>query len=275
MIVEAPKRILHYPGSKWSMAEWIISFFTEHSTYVEPFFGSGAVFFNKPPSKVETINDLDGSVVNLFKVIRDQPNELARLIDYTPLSRQEYYTSYEMTGDSLEDARRMIIRCWQAIGAKTSDRTGWRSIISPNGPNVTKEWDSLPNRIMALVKRLKNAQIEHQPALKLLERYNRPEVLIYADPPYILETRSKRHYKHEMSLYDHEELIEMLDDHLGPCILSGYAHPLYDQLLKHWHRETRKVTAEAGAKREEVLWINPVAYKQLGQLSIYDLEGVR
>lgn len=267
------KRILHYPGSKWSMAEWIISFFPEHETYLEPFFGSGAVFFSKSPSKIETINDLDGAIVNLFKVIRDNPIELARLIEYTPLSRQEYYESYEMTGNSLEDARRMIIRCWQAIGAKTSDRTGWRSIISPNGPNVTREWDSLPKRFLAVAKRLKDAQIEHQPAGKLLERYKRPEVLIYADPPYVLETRTKRHYKYEMKTDDHIELLDLLDQHVGPVLLSGYSHPLYDDRLKYWHRETRIAKAEAGAIREEVLWINPIAAGRLGQMNIFDLVG--
>jgi DNA adenine methylase len=266
----ATKRILHYPGSKWSMADWIISFFPEHETYLGPFFGSGAVFFNKPPSTVETINDLDEQVINLFKIIRDQPKELARLIEFTPLSRQEYYASYERSEDNLEDARRFLIRCWQAIGAKTSDRTGWRSIIAPNGPKVTKEWSTLPEKLFSVAKRLKEAQIEHQPAAKLLERYNRPEVLIYADPPYVLETRTKRHYKHEMKIDDHVELLELLEDHSGPVILSGYSHRLYDEMLKHWHRETKIVTAEAGAQREEIIWINPIATERIGQMSIFD-----
>ncbi len=73
-------RILHYPGSKWSMADWIISNMPQHSMYLEPFFGSGAVFFNKQPSNIETINDLDEQVVNLFREIRIHANELARMI---------------------------------------------------------------------------------------------------------------------------------------------------------------------------------------------------
>lgn len=67
---------------------------------LEPFFGSGAVFFNKPPSPLETINDIDGDVVNLFRVIRDRPNELARLVYWTPYSRQEYINSYQLGGGS-------------------------------------------------------------------------------------------------------------------------------------------------------------------------------
>lgn len=253
-------RILHYPGSKWSMASWIISHMPEHKTYLEPFFGSGAVFFNKGPSQIETINDLDSSVVNLFKVIRDCPTELADGIQWTPLSREEYYTSYEYeTGNEIENARRFLVRCWQAIGAKTSDRTGWRSLISSNGPDTAKEWGKLPEKILKVAERLKEAQIEHQPAAKLLERYKRKEVLVYADPPYIIETRTKRHYKHEMTIDDHVELLETLEQHPGPVLLSGYAHPVYDDRLKHWRRETMNVAAEAGAKRQEILWINPVA----------------
>lgn len=253
-------RILHYPGSKWSMADWIISNMPEHNTYVEPFFGSGAIFFNKEKSNIETINDMDSSVVNLFKVIRNHPDQLAALIEWTPFSREEYYASYEFeTGDEIEDARRFLVRCWQAIGAKTSDRTGWRSLITYNGPDVAKEWSKLPEKILMVTKRLKQAQIEHQPAIKLLERYKRDDVLVYADPPYIIETRTKRHYKHEMTIEDHIELLDVLEAHPGPVLLSGYAHQVYDDRLKHWRRETLNVAAEAGAKRQEVLWINPVA----------------
>lgn len=252
-------RILHYPGSKWSMASWIISHMPEHSTYLEPFFGSGAVFFNKKPVPVETINDMDGQITNLFKVIRDEPDRLARAITFTPLSRAEYEQSYEHTGESIEDARRFLIRCWQAIGGKTSDRTGWRALISANGPHVVKEWDKLPEKILLAAGRLKQAQIENQPAVKLIERYRRSDVLIYADPPYILETRTKRHYAYEMKIDDHIELLNCLAKHPGPVLLSGYHHPLYDKLLPGWKTEEFQAKAESGAKRTEVLWINPVA----------------
>lgn len=258
----AVPRILHYPGSKWSMASWIISHMPDHKTYLEPYFGSGAVFFNKSKSPIETINDLDSSVVNLFKVIRDKPDELAYKIKFTPLSREEYYQSYEEhTGDDLEDARRFLVRCWQAIGAKTSDRTGWRSLIASNGPDTAKDWGKLPEKILLVTDRLKQAQIENQPAGKLIERYKRSDVLIYADPPYILETRTKRHYKHEMDIEDHVSLLEQLSNHPGPVLLSGYNHDLYNDHLKDWRKEIISVLAEAGAERHEVLWINPVATK--------------
>jgi len=121
-----------------------------------------------------------------------------------------------------------------------------------------------------VANRLKNVQLEQQPAIQLIQRYKRPDVLIYADPPYLLSTRSGRMYRHEMTDADHAELLDVLDDHPGPVLLSGYANPLYDERLKHWQREEKRVLAEAGLVRTEVLWINPVAAEHIGrQLTLF------
>ncbi|WP_025720246.1 DNA adenine methylase [Paenibacillus sp. 1-18] len=266
--MKAP-RILHYPGSKWSMADWIISNMPAHTTYLEPFFGSGAVLFNKNRSTLETVNDLDGEVSNLFQIIRDQPDELARLIHWTPYARAEYYKGYETEGSDVERARRFLVRCWMARGGKTSDRTGWRHIIDLNAPHPARDWQLLPDKIMQVTDRLRNVQIECQPAVKLLERYKRPEVLVYADPPYLLSTRSKRMYKNEMNDADHIELLQILLNHPGPVLLSGYDHPMYEEALRDWRRETKTVKAEAGRIRTESLWINPIAAGQVGQMSLF------
>ncbi|MHC5227560.1 DNA adenine methylase [Enterococcus sp. LJL99] len=259
------KRILNYPGSKWTMAQTIINQMPEHETYVEHFFGSGAVFFNKDKCKVETINDMDSRIVNFFEVCRDNPEQLVNKIIMTPHSREEYYKSYEISDEPVEDARRLMVRCWQAIGAKTSDKTGWRSIINYNGPDTSGEWASVWERIEEVAYRLKGVQIEHQDASKLLERYNRKNVLTYVDPPYLLETRSKRLYKHEYTLQDHEKLLNQLSEFKGNVILSGYQSDLYDTILSGWHKINFDATAESGAKRTEVLWLN---YEPNGQMSL-------
>lgn len=76
--------VIKYPGAKWSLAQWIINHFPDHHSYLEPFFGSGAVLFSKQRSNIETVNDLDGDVVNLFEWIRNDPERLAREIYWTP-----------------------------------------------------------------------------------------------------------------------------------------------------------------------------------------------
>jgi DNA adenine methylase len=255
--------VLRYPGAKWRLADWIISYLPPHTHYLEPYFGSGAVFFNKPPSKVETVNDIDGQVVNLFRVLREQPDELARLIEFTPWSRQEYYESYQLTGESLEDARRFLVRCWQGQGSRTNSRTGWKNDCKVTQTvSCPRTWDRLPKRIMAVCKRLKQVQIENAPAVEVIGRHISINVCIYADPPYNKAVKSSDLYAHEMTDADHEELLEVLDKHPGPVLLSGYANPMYDERLKHWDRVTKKALAEKGKERTEVLWINPQGRRQ-------------
>lgn len=163
--------------------------------------------------------------------------------------------SYEKSDDSIEDARRLMIRSWQAIGGKTSDKTGWRANININGSKI-KEWNSLDTRIIAVAKRLKGVQIENQDIFKLIKRYNRPDVLMYLDPPYLLETRSKRMYKHEFSKNEHVKLLESLSNFKGKIILSGYDNKIYDTRLSDWDSTTFETTAETGVHRIEKLWCN-------------------
>lgn len=256
--------VLKYPGSKWSIADWLIYNFPadyEKMTYLEPFFGSGAAFFNKKRSLVETINDLDNNVVNLFKQIRDNPKALARAIEYTPWSREEYSLSYKKTGNELEDARRFLVRMWQAIGAKSSDITGWRSNIKSINGSVAQWSTVLPRNIVEISARLKHSnnrlvQIENQPATNIIKRYARRNVFIYADPPYVLRTRSKRIYACEMKDEDHIELLQLLIKHPGPVMISGYMNDIYAELLRDWKTILRCANCESGLTREEVIWLN-------------------
>ena len=89
------RQIIKYPGSKWSLAEWITGFMPEHHSYLEPFFGSGAVLFTKKPSPIETINDLDDDVVNLFACITADAEKLASMIALTPYARTVYDEAYK------------------------------------------------------------------------------------------------------------------------------------------------------------------------------------
>jgi len=262
-------RILHYPGSKWSMAEWIISHMPKHTTYLEPFFGSGAVFFTKEPSGVETINDLDGEVVNLFRMVRERPGELAYALRWTPYSRDEYIIAHQTTDDDLERARRFMVRCWQAIRPKTHSISGWRCRHTMRDAFHVKQWNSIADRIEIVSERLRDVQIENAPAERLIPRYRDPDVLIFADPPYVLETRYDRIYKNEMNDAQHEALLDLLESHPGPVLLTGYAHHLYDERLKHWQRMTNAGKPVNGQARTEVLWINPVAAGAAGQMAMF------
>lgn len=252
------RAIVKYPGSKWRVAPWIISNMPGHRSYLEPYFGSGAVFFLKEPSRIETINDIDGDVVNLFQCVRERADELARAVATTPYSREEYYAAYEPADDPIEHARRFLLKTWQGHGFRTYCRSGWKNDIAGRESNYAVQcWNKLPDRILQTVDRLKDAQIECKPATELIRRFNKPNVLIYADPPYILSARGmRRSYAHEMTDTEHVELLDVLLQHQGPVMLSGYDNDLYNRMLPDWTKLQKETTAEKGKHRTETLWIN-------------------
>lgn len=266
------KRILNYPGSKWSLSERIIDLMPEHKSYLEPYAGSLAVFLNKPKDILETINDIDGRLVNMWRVLRDRPEELIRAIKLTPYAREEYELSKVQVEDELEDARRFLVRCWFAMGGKTNSNVGFRRNISWNGPYNTYDWKMLPNGLGEAAERLLDAQIEHKDAIKIISEMNNKDTLIYADPPYLDETRVSKHYANEMSTEDHAQLLETLRRHKGPVMLSGYNSELYNSVLNDWCKV--EFTSNVGittTKRRvvtEVMWLN---YEPTGQLSLFDV----
>ena len=252
------RAIIKYPGAKWRVSDWIISHMPEHKSYLEPFFGSGAVLFRKEPSRIETVNDLDSDVVNLFRCVQEDADRLCRLVSTTPYSRQVYLQAYEdITEDPYRQALNFLIKCWQGHGFRICYKSGWKNDVAGREyAYAVRYWNQLPEWILEVVCRLKQVQIEQMDAVVLISRFNRPDVLIYADPPYLLSTRNlKKQYVNEMSDADHIRLIQALRAHTGPVMLSGYDSVLYRDMLPDWERHEIETTAEKGLPRTEVLWI--------------------
>lgn len=228
----------------------------KHSVYLEPYAGSLSVLLNKPRSHIETVNDLHGEVVNFFRVLRDNPHELKRLIELTPYSREEYDLAYEKSENEIERARRFCVRCWQGFGCANLYHNGFKNGQQSNSPNPAKAWAEYPDIIIPASERMRGVQIENLPAIELIKRYNTSDVFIYADPPYLHRTRKKYLYKYEMMDSDHVEMLDVLMHHPGPVMISGYENDLYDSILKGWVKIKKEARAEGGAKREECLWMN-------------------
>ena len=261
------KAIFRYPGSKWAIAKWIISHFPpgyEKMVYLEPFFGSGAVFFNKNPGAVETINDMDSDIVNLFRVLREQPEELKRVLELTPYSREEYDRSFEKCRDPLEKARRYMVRTTQAIGAKMykGDKCGWRNHKQMKVGGTACKWGGITGTIDVAAARLRGdtthlVQIEHMDGLDLIRRYNNRETLMYLDPPYLWKLRkSGKLYQVEMT---EEEQLEMLDEitrSKAKIVISGYESDIYNEKLRGWHKDSTFSQTTSGVMAEEVIWMN-------------------
>ena len=262
------KSLLRYPGSKWNLADRIIELLPEHKTYLEPYFGSGAVLFTKQPSAIETINDLNDDVVNLFQVIQQEPEALAEKIFLTPYSRKVFDKAWEIRPENeIDKALHFIIRSVMSHGFRPTIKTGWKNDV--NGREkayAVKHWNDLPEVIQEMTLRLKQVQIECQPAIKLIERYSREDVSMYIDPPYVLSTRTRKQYSVEMDDRDHEELLEMLNQSKANILLSGYGSDLYNKRLTNWEKVEFSATAEKGLPRTEVLWMN---YRPQGQTKLF------
>lgn len=279
------KPTLRYPGSKWRLAEWITSMLPPHDVYVEPFFGSGAVFFTKEPSRVEIINDLSSNVVTFFRVLRERPAELERAIWLTPYSREEFDLSHcQDPTDDLELARQFFVRAWMSYAGKLGSRSGWRAVWDGSSSKSKRTakisavslWQSLPERISPAACRLADALIECRPALAVIKQYASPQTVLFVDPPYLKTTlvagsdRSNdkewaRYYEHSMTADEHAELLEVLDRFPGPVVLSGYRSELYDDRLAHWVRRDRTEISAVHTTRVESVWLSPVAAETLRQ----------
>lgn len=253
--------VLKYPGSKWRIAKEIVSMIPRHHSYLEPYFGSGAVFFNKIPSAIETINDLDNDVPNLFRCIRENPDRLASIVTAIPYSRYEYEAAYRVLSDDEYDrAVSFLIRCWMGYGYRTCGHTvGWKNDVQGReSMYALRAWYSLPDKILMIAERLKMVQIENRPALDVVRRFNYPNVFMYIDPPYVKDTRlSKRQqYKFEMTNTEHVDLLEELKRTDAKVMISGYESELYNDILTGWDKVYLKSNRENGAPTQEVIWMN-------------------
>lgn len=268
------KAIMKYPGSKWSVANWIISFFPEHHSYLEPFLGSGAVLFNKQRSHIETVNDLDGNVVNLFWWIKHDPERLAHEIYWTPYARQVYENAFvAVPEDPFEKAVIFYIQLNMGHGFRTNgEKVGWKNDVQGRErAYASQDWVYLPDKIMQAAERLRGVQIENMPAVELMRRFNYPNVLVYLDPPYMPDTRHGKQYRFEMfTEKSHAELLEAAKAHKGPVLISGYETDLYNDMLQGWHKETTTCYSQVCSRKQEVLWMN-FEPKMPKQMSIADI----
>ena len=263
------RRVLKYPGSKWNIAKSLVRLIPEHHSYLEPYAGSLALLFNKPPSEIETINDLDSDVTNLFDWIRRDPEKLANAVYWTPYARQSYEDAYgRMSGDSLSQAVSFCICLNQGHGFRTNgEKVGWKNDLQGREKAYAAlDWCGLPDRIVQAAERLRGVQIENRPAAELIQRFNFPNVLIYADPPYMLDTRHGKQYRHEMQEKDHNDLLDVLLAHKGYVLLSGYDNALYNDRLRGWHREENVSYSQVCSKKREILWMN---FEPAGQISLF------
>ena len=254
-------------GGKWSHLDWLLPLLPPATHFCDVFGGSAAVLINRPPSPVETYNDLDGELVNFFRVLRSSKDELIEAIGLTPFSREELALACGPQEGGLSDterARRFFVRARQVRTglAQTASEGRWAhcKLTSRAGmAGAVSRWLGSVESLPEIAQRLLRVQIEHGPALDVIARYDDAESLLYCDPPYVHQTRGdSKAYHYEMTDTDHCALAECLHSVRAKVALSGYHGPLYDKLYRDWNRieAPAKLCHSVKQERTEVLWTN-------------------
>jgi DNA adenine methylase len=254
-------------GGKYSHLGWLLPLLPEATHYCEPFGGSAAVLLNRSPSPVETYNDVDGEVVNFFRVLREQKEALIEAIGLTPFSREEFEQAISEPANglsALERARRFYIRARQVRTglAQTASNGRWahcRLTSRAGMAGAVSRWLGAVEALPEIAQRLLRVQIENDLAINVIKRYDSRETLFYCDPPYPHQSRGdSKAYRYEMTDEEHVELAQVLHTVKGKVALSGYHCNLLDELYGTWHihEANSKKTHSVKTERQEALWTN-------------------
>jgi DNA adenine methylase len=254
-------------GGKFSHLAWLLPYLPKTKHYCEPFAGSAAVLLNREPSPVETYNDIEGEVVNFFRVLRIHKDELIEAIGLTPFSREEFEIACTQPTEGLSDlerARRFFVCARQVrtgLAQKASAGRWAHCVLTSRAgmAGAVSRWLGSVEGLSEIVQRLLRVQIEHAPAIEVIRRYDSEETLFYCDPPYPHISRGDSNaYAHEMTDAEHKELAEVLHSVRGKVALSGYHCDLMDTLYSDWHcvEAPIKMCHSIKQPRQEVLWMN-------------------
>ena len=267
-----------YYGGKSIHLNWLLPRLPMTQIYVEPFGGSAAVLLNRDKSKAEIYNDLSGTVVNFFRVLRDQREELIEKISLTLYSREELEAATRFIERGREYLERWPVewaRCFFVTARQTymAGRDGWVT-AGMNSEKVRAWWSGIAS-LDRVYERFKGVQIECCDAMNLIKRFDKPEALMYQDPPYLLSTRvDTDSYDFEMTEEQHTELAEFNLQSKAKIAISGYESVLYTELYEDngWYRtdwDTR-IGSDAHSHRTESLWsnYNPDAVRHVDQTGL-------
>ena len=254
-------------GGKFSHLDWLLPLLPDCHHYCEPFAGSAAVLLNREPAPVETYNDIDGEVVNFFRVLRDHPEQLTRAISLTPFSREEYFHAISSADeDPVERARLFYIKARQTRTglAQTASLGRWANCKDTSRAGmsgVVSRWLGGVASLEDIASRLLRIQIENRPAEEVLHLYDSPQSLFYCDPPYLHATRGDSNaYGFEMDVDAHRAFARAACRCVGKVAVSGYEHPLMDELFPspEWFKTSapEKTIHSTKGTRREVLWTN-------------------
>lgn len=237
---------IKWVGGKSRLRNQIVPLIPDHDCYVEPFGGAGWILFHKPKSKVEVFNDLDGELINFFRVVKDQPEELLASFEWTLASREEFTRLLNldtMTLSTVQRAHRFYYLIMASWGGELGSARFQTSITdNGHGNRLIGALKTVHDRIRPAHERLQTVIIENLSWEACLERYDNPHSFFYLDPPY---PANKCNYQHNMrAIEDHHALFDRLNTLKARWILSTYDTPELRRFFDGYH--VKPVTFRSG-----------------------------
>lgn len=258
-----------YFGSKNKIALQLCSNLPPHMCWVEAFCGSAALTLSKRKAPIEVINDIDGEIVNVFSQLRNNQDELCRLVSLTPYAKDELENARIINSNNseLERARKFLVQAMMAVNGVFGKEKGgfsYSQSYTRNGRDArVNRWYNLPERLTKVVERLRDVRIDNRDAIELIEMFlKRPATLMYIDPPYLAD-RTQGYTNDANDEEFHLKLLKMANKAHGMVFISGYDNSLYDSELsksRGWSKRTIDTTTKGingdEYSRKEVVWMN-------------------
>lgn len=228
-------------GGKSRLAKRILSIFPDHSCYVEAFAGGAALFFRKEPADVEVLNDINGDLVNLYRVVQHHLEEFVRMFKWSLVSRQMYGWLNSTRPETLTDVQRAARFYYlqrQGFGGKVEGRTFGTATTSPPKLNLLRIEEDLSTAHL----RLARTTIEHLPWEECIRRYDRPHSLFYLDPPYW----GTEGYGVGFGLDQYDRMAELARSIAGKMIVSVNDIPEMRKAFKGLTMDTAEIRYSVG-----------------------------
>lgn len=233
--------IIPWIGGKRRLADTLLSRFPAHECYVEVFAGGAALFFLRSPARVEVINDINGELVNLYRVVQHHLEEFVRQFKWALTSRQVFEWLKATAPGTLTDiqrAARFYYLQQACFGGKVEGQTFGTATTAPPGLNLLR----LEENLSAAHLRLAGAYVENLDWSACLARYDRPHTVFYMDPPY-WQTEG---YGVSFPLREYERMAEELKGLKGKAIVSLNDHPDIRRIFGGFEMESLEIDYTVG-----------------------------
>lgn len=224
------KPLIPWPGGKRRWVDKLLPHFPKHKLYCEPFAGAAGLFFARPePADTEVLNDLNGDLVNLYRIVQNHLDKFVRQFRWALVSRQEFLNKQWQRPETLTDiqrAARFYYLQKSCFGGKVTGQNYGVSMTGSPRLNLLR----IEEELSAVHLRLAQVNIEHLPWQQCIERYDRPETLFFMDPPYWQLSG----YGIEFGLDEYEALALVLARIKGKAIMTINDHPDIRRIFGHF-----------------------------------------